>query len=73
MKLVDGFYEGWASPAWCWGVLASAGIVPLTARVAYAQAPAVNSIVVQGNQRVEADTIVLFPAGRAAGSIIPDR
>jgi outer membrane protein insertion porin family len=49
-------------------VLASAGIVPLTVRVAYAQAPAVNSIVVQGNQRVEADTIRSYfrpgPSGR---------
>jgi outer membrane protein insertion porin family len=49
-------------------VLASAGIVPLTVRVAYAQAPAINSIVVQGNQRVEADTIRSYfrpgPSGR---------
>ncbi len=35
----------------------SGGVVSLTARSAYAQAPTVSSIVVQGNQRVEADTI----------------
>jgi outer membrane protein insertion porin family len=39
------------------GILSSAGVVSLTAGVAYAQTPAVNSIVVQGNQRVEAETI----------------
>jgi len=39
------------------GLLLSAGVLPVTARSAYAQAPAVSSIVVQGNQRVEADTI----------------
>ena len=38
------------------GVL-SGGVVSLTACSAYAQAPIVSSIVVQGNQRVEADTI----------------
>src|SRR6266536_1828791 len=38
------------------GVL-SGCVVSLTARSAYAQAPIVSSIVVQGNQRVEADTI----------------
>src|SRR5262249_37766588 len=37
--------------------LLSGGVVSLTARSAYAQAPTVSSIVVQGNQRVEADTI----------------
>jgi outer membrane protein insertion porin family len=39
------------------GILLSGGVVSLTARLAYAQAPTVSSIVVQGNQRVEADTI----------------
>src|SRR5262245_38424144 len=39
------------------GMLLSGGVVSLTARSAYAQAPTVSSIVVQGNQRVEADTI----------------
>src|SRR5215470_3971506 len=39
------------------GILLSGGVVSLTARSAYAQAPTVSSIVVQGNQRVEADTI----------------
>jgi len=38
-------------------ILLSGGVVSLTARSAYAQAPTVSSIVVQGNQRVEADTI----------------
>src|SRR6266851_1627174 len=37
------------------GILMGAGVVSLTARPAFAQT--VNSIVVQGNQRVEADTI----------------
>src|SRR5262252_2807303 len=37
------------------GILLSGGVVSLTARSAYAQA--VSSIVVQGNQRVESDTI----------------
>src|SRR5712691_3890300 len=37
------------------GILLGAGVVSLTARPAFAQT--VNSIVVQGNQRVEADTI----------------
>ena len=35
----------------------SGAVVPVTTRLAYAQAPAVSAIVVQGNQRVEADTI----------------
>jgi outer membrane protein insertion porin family len=39
------------------GSVLSGGVVSLTARSAYAQAPIVSSIVVQGNQRVEADTI----------------
>src|SRR5437899_11678887 len=39
------------------GSALSGGVVSLTARSAYAQAPAVSAIVVQGNQRVEADTI----------------
>ena len=50
------------------GLLSGAGVVTLTARVAYAQAPGVVSIVVQGNQRVEADTIRSYfrpgPSGR---------
>jgi len=42
----------------------SAGVVSFTARVAYAQTPTVGAIVVQGNQRVEADTIrSYFKAG----------
>lgn len=49
------------------GISAGAGVVTLTARVAYAQAGVV-SIVVQGNQRVEADTIRSYfrpgPSGR---------
>ena len=49
------------------GILLSAGVVSLTARSAYAQAPTVSSIFVQGNQRVEADTIRSYfrpgPAG----------
>ncbi|MGA7488907.1 MAG: outer membrane protein assembly factor BamA [Xanthobacteraceae bacterium] len=39
------------------GILSSVGVVSLTARPAYAQGLSVSSIVVQGNQRVEADTI----------------
>src|SRR5712691_11194707 len=46
------------------GILLSAGVVSFTARVAYAQTPTVGAIVVQGNQRVEADTIrSYFKAG----------
>jgi outer membrane protein insertion porin family len=49
------------------GMLSGMGVVAVTARVAYAQAPVV-SIVVQGNQRVEADTIRSYfrpgPSGR---------
>jgi outer membrane protein insertion porin family len=46
------------------GILLSAGVVSLTAPLAHAQTPAVGSIVVQGNQRVEADTIrSYFKAG----------
>src|SRR5262249_40279195 len=37
--------------------LLGGGVVSFTPRAAYAQAPTVSSIVVQGNQRVEADTI----------------
>src|SRR5262249_44675261 len=37
--------------------LLSSGVVPGTARLAYAQGPTVGSIIVQGNQRVEAETI----------------
>src|SRR5205809_18673 len=39
------------------GALLSIAVVSFAARPAYAQALSVNSIVVQGNQRVEADTI----------------
>jgi outer membrane protein insertion porin family len=39
------------------GILLSAGVVSFTARDAYAQTLTVNSIIVQGNQRVESDTI----------------
>ena len=50
------------------GFLLSAGVVSLTARDAYAQALSVNTIVIQGNQRVEADTIRSYfrrgPGGR---------
>ena len=46
----------------------SSGVVPLTAPAAYAQTATVGSIVVQGNQRVEADTIRSYfkagPGGR---------
>jgi outer membrane protein insertion porin family len=46
----------------------SAGVVSFTARIAYAQTPTVSAIVVQGNQRVEADTIRSYfkagPGGR---------
>src|SRR5215472_6077715 len=48
------------------GILLGAGVLSLTARPAFAQT--VNSIVVQGNQRVEADTIRSYfksgPGGR---------
>jgi outer membrane protein insertion porin family len=39
------------------GILLSAGVVSFTARDAYAQTLTVNSIIIQGNQRVESDTI----------------
>jgi outer membrane protein insertion porin family len=39
------------------GILLSAAVVSFTARDAYAQTLTVNSIIVQGNQRVESDTI----------------
>ena len=39
------------------GSLLGGGVVSLTTRPTYAQAPTVSSIVVQGNQRVESDTI----------------
>jgi outer membrane protein insertion porin family len=46
----------------------SAGVVSFTARPSYAQTPTVTSIAVQGNQRVEADTIRSYfkpgPGGR---------
>ena len=51
-----------------WGVLSSAGVVSLTTGIAYAQTPTAGSIAVQGNQRVEADTIRSYfrpgPSGR---------
>ena len=50
------------------GILSSAGVVALATLPAYAQAIAVTSIVVQGNQRVEAETIRSYfrpgPGGR---------
>jgi outer membrane protein insertion porin family len=39
------------------GIVLSAGVVSFTARDAYAQTLTVNSIIIQGNQRVESDTI----------------
>jgi outer membrane protein insertion porin family len=49
-------------------ILASAGATLLAPRVAYAQSVTVSSIIVQGNQRVEADTIRSYfrpgPGGR---------
>src|SRR6266508_6605494 len=50
------------------GIVLSASVVSLTAERAYAQAITVSSIVVQGNQRVDADTIRSYfragPGGR---------
>src|SRR5215467_1340752 len=50
------------------GIMLSLGIVSLTARSAHAQTPTVSTIIVQGNQRVEADTIRSYfrpgPGGR---------
>jgi outer membrane protein insertion porin family len=50
------------------GILLSAGVVSFTARDAYAQPLTVNSIIIQGNQRVESDTIRSYfrrgPSGR---------
>src|SRR6202048_2616445 len=50
------------------GVLLSVAAVSVTARDAYAQALTINSIIVQGNQRVESDTIRSYcrpvPRGR---------
>ena len=50
------------------GVLSSIGVVSFTARDAYAQTLTVNSIIVQGNQRVESETIRSYfragPGGR---------
>jgi outer membrane protein insertion porin family len=50
------------------GMSLSVGVVSLTARPSYAQTPTVTSIAVQGNQRVEADTIRSYfkpgPGGR---------
>ena len=61
--------EGLASSCLAlWGVLSGAGVVSLTTGIAYAQTPTVGSIAVQGNQRVEADTIRSYfrpgPSGR---------
>jgi outer membrane protein insertion porin family len=50
------------------GVLSSAGVVSLTAGDAYAQS-AVSSIVVQGNQRVEAETIRSYFRAGAGGRL----
>jgi outer membrane protein insertion porin family len=50
------------------GMLLSVGVVSFTAQPSYAQTPTVTSIAVQGNQRVEADTIRSYfkpgPGGR---------
>src|SRR5262245_2413551 len=50
------------------GILLSVGVVSFTAGSSYAQTPTVTSIAVQGNQRVEADTIRSYfkpgPGGR---------
>ena len=50
------------------GISLSVGVVSFTARSSYAQTPTVTSIAVQGNQRVEADTIRSYfkpgPGGR---------
>jgi outer membrane protein insertion porin family len=50
------------------GILLSAGVVSFTARDAYAQTLTVTSIIVQGNHRVESDTIRSYfrpgPGGR---------
>jgi outer membrane protein insertion porin family len=50
------------------GMSLSVGVVSFTARPSYAQTPTVTSIAVQGNQRVEADTIRSYfkpgPGGR---------
>ena len=47
----------------------SAGVVSLTARIAYAQTPTVSAIVVQGNQRVEADTIRSYFRAGSSGRL----
>ena len=50
------------------GILSGVGVVSLAAPAAYAQTASVSSIVVQGNQRVEAETIRSYfrpgPGGR---------
>jgi outer membrane protein insertion porin family len=50
------------------GAALGAGVVPIATRTAHAQTPSVATIVVQGNQRVEADTIRSYfrsgPGGR---------
>jgi outer membrane protein insertion porin family len=51
------------------GIILSAGALSLTARSAYAQAVTVASIIVQGNQRVEADTIRSYFRAGAGGRL----
>src|SRR5437764_1295916 len=64
-RLVRGLGLAWPV---LWMILVCVGVVSLTARDAYAQAPGVSGIVVRGNQRVEADTIRSYfragPSGR---------
>src|SRR5262245_25776916 len=65
MHLSKTLFE-WGLAALC--LLLSVGVVSCTARASYAQTPTVTSIAVQGNQRVEADTIRSYfkpgPGGR---------
>src|SRR5215510_4048613 len=65
MHLSKTLFE-WGLAALC--LLLSGAVVSLTARPSYAQTPTVTSIAVQGNQRVEADTIRSYfkpgPGGR---------
>ena len=62
--------EGWASPAWSSaGILLGAGALSLTATTVSAQAITVNSIVVQGNQRVDAATIRSYFRAGAGGRL----
>ena len=57
------------------GVLLGVAAVSVTARDAYAQALTINSIVVQGNQRVELDTIrsILQAGTKRSIGRVPDR